>query len=123
MSDLQAVAGAVAERGDTRRNAPSQTKDKGQRDWTIKGLPSQTVDVAREAASASGMKINAWIGQIINESAEKINKHTVYDVASHTDGSEYNHSEIGKLRSQNEDLVRTVSRLSAMLAKTFQISE
>ena len=41
-----------------------------QRQWTIKGLPQETVEVTRAAAKRSGMKLNSWVSGTLKKAAE-----------------------------------------------------
>ena len=119
MSDLQrGISTRSAPRKNTRKGRRGATeKSQNSKDWTIKGLPADTVDVARDAAKESGMKINAWVAQVFEKAASS----PIPEPRSVLGGSEGKHpnveSEIAWLRTRNEELHETVRNLSAALAK------
>lgn len=94
------------------------SEDKGkQKDWTIKGLPVEAVDIARDSARASGMKINAWVSQAFTEAATGgLPRRQEGDHALHS-GSFDMDFELRKLRVQNDELLQTINNLSAAIAK------
>jgi len=97
------------------------------RQWTIKGLNSQTVDVSREAAKRSGMKINAWISQaletaaaeILPDSADGEDSDDAPMIDSHGQESAVQHlqRELARLRADNEDMRKTVKLMNDILLK------
>ncbi|OAN57456.1 hypothetical protein [Sphingobium sp. TCM1] len=118
MTDLQTVGNTVGERGLAEQGNVGKRKGFEQKDWTIKGLPAETVEGAREAAKSSGMKINAWVSKVL-EDAFSNDVPLMGQGKSLSDPSDTDMSrEIDKLRSINEDLIRTVKTLSALLAKS-----
>ncbi|MBF7012232.1 hypothetical protein QUC32_21535 [Novosphingobium resinovorum] len=117
MSDLQAVEATVAERGVPNRGTRGKGRGRAQKDWTIKGLSPETVEVAREAAKSSGMKINAWVSQALTDAACDVPRDREFDYDDrHHDVAK---SEIEKLRARNDELIQTVNTLSALLAKSY----
>jgi len=42
----------------------------GTRQWTLKGIPENAVDLSREAAKRSGMKLNSWVTAALQRAAE-----------------------------------------------------
>lgn len=120
MSDLQAL--------ETSRSAPNQSdlgksrparsrKNQISKDWTIKGLPAEAVEVARDAARESGMKINAWVANVFEQAAQE--RLPTPSPAREVELSHYLNAddEIRRLRARNEELFQTVSNLSQALAK------
>ncbi len=39
--------------------------------WTLKGVPNQTVDMARKAARLRGMRIGAWVAESLQKAASR----------------------------------------------------
>lgn len=91
------------------------------KDWTIKGLPNETVEVSRAAAKKNGMKINAWVSRALNEAANETADKGLRDrnfTDAHSHGFESHLlDEMAKLRAQNDDLVQTVNSMSAILLR------
>jgi hypothetical protein len=121
MSNVQL---AVAKR-DGRQGGVRSGKAKPQagnlRDWTIKSLPPETVEVSRDAARKSGMKINAWVGKALQNAADGTSASNASATAT---GEIVNleHSilrEIAELKEQNLNLTETVNSISAMLLKMY----
>jgi len=104
-------------------NATHASSQQEARDWTIKSLSSETVEVSREAARRSGMKINAWVSKALESAASE--PATTHRVSHSTDDVEIvklEHSilkEISDLKAQNESLVQTVNSISSMLLKMY----
>ncbi|TCM19596.1 hypothetical protein EDF56_103239 [Novosphingobium sp. PhB165] len=117
MSDLQAVDITVVERGVPKQGTHGKSPERAHQDWTIKGLPTEAVSVAREAAKASGMKINAWVSHALTEAAQDIGKKCHEGLAESSE-NEFANIEIKKLRERNEELIQTVNTLTALLAKS-----
>lgn len=117
MSELHTVEHTVEGRGAVPGENYSKGTRSAQKDWTIKGLPSETVTVAREAAKASGMKINAWVSQALSNAASEPKRENVQNLSkNHQD--RIIDSEVESLRIKNEELVKTVNTLTALLAKS-----
>ena len=109
------------------RSAPRKNTRKGRRganqpnssskDWTIKGLPADTVDIARDAAKESGMKINAWVAQVFEHAAHSGPPQAIRTANMKNSSAINVDDEIAWLRSRNEELHETIRNLSAALAK------
>lgn len=116
MTDLHPV-GSSQSAGKSNNKKTDQSAEQ-QQDWTIKGLPAETVQVTREAAKRSGMKINAWVSRALADAAcDSINgDNSQFTVRSE---SIENHilEEITKLREQNEALKQTIDSMSTILIK------
>jgi hypothetical protein len=41
----------------------------GTRQWTIKGIPPEAVEISRDAARRSGMKLNSWVARALSTAA------------------------------------------------------
>src|SRR5271168_2273065 len=39
--------------------------------WTLKGVPSETVEMTRQAARMRGMKIGAWVADALRQAAKR----------------------------------------------------
>ncbi len=123
MTNLQPI-------GDERRSPQKRTIRKASaqaaadsKDWTIKRLAPETIEITREAARLSGMKINAWVGKALQEAAATRDAPLAGDSAYDRDNArELEKSileEIAQLRAQNADLVETVNSISAILLKMY----
>lgn len=125
MSDVQPLEGKrrVRSKGGNLEKARS---DNDTRDWTIKSLSPETVEVSREAARRSGMKINAWVGKALEAAAAS--EIPVGAMSGDTTNRNDNEviqleqsilREISDLKAQNESLVQTVNGISSMLIKMY----
>jgi hypothetical protein len=95
------------------------------RQWTLKGLAPETVNVSREAARRSGMKLNAWVSRALEQAAMGTDGNSPVD--SHEDPFtyppnsgdtlQYIKEELVRLRAQNEDMRSTVNTMSSILLK------
>lgn len=105
------------------RKAAITSREANSKDWTIKRLSPATIDVTREAARRSGMKINAWVGKALERAAtgSEVSHGTVSapDPSKVLKLEESIFHEISRLRAQNEDLVQTVNSMSAILLKMY----
>jgi hypothetical protein len=129
MSDVQPLEGKRRVRsrsGNDRREATSSDHEGASRDWTIKSLPPETVDVSREAARRAGMKINAWVGKALEAAAANLSQPAqiargeVRPTEDEVVQLEYSIlKEIHDLKAQNESLVQTVNGISSMLIKMY----
>ncbi len=90
------------------------------RQWTIKGLPSETVEVSREAAKRSGMKLNSWVGMALQKAAETPmpNKEAALEVSKDVE-LRLIKEELARIRAQGEVLESTVNSISAILIKLY----
>lgn len=90
-------------------------------DWTIKGLPKETVEISREAAKNNGMKINAWVSKALNQAASK--EHVDVPRAHETDSDEsfreHVLQQLEKIKERDNDLIATVNSMSAILLKLY----
>jgi hypothetical protein len=116
MTDLHPV-GSNQSAGNNHNKKKDQSAEL-QQDWTIKSLPAETVQVTREAAKRSGMKINAWVSRALADAAcDSINGN--FSQLTLRPESIENHilEEITKLREQNEALKQTIDSMSTILLK------
>ncbi|WP_394439283.1 hypothetical protein ACGGKE_00975 [Sphingobium naphthae] len=123
MSDLQSLDVTRAKRSRSKRTSAAKISHEGaaSKDWTIKGLPSETVNISREAAKRSGMKINAWVSKAL-ETAASDDAMPSFANAMQTHNPQFDAhiiEEIAKLRMQNEDLAQTINSMSALLLKMY----
>jgi hypothetical protein len=123
MSDVQPL-GAKRHVRSTGGHARRKKVDKVEnaRDWTIKSLPPETVEISREAAKRSGMKINAWVGRALQSAAIGDPSETLTLGDGAVQIVDLEHSilrEIAALRLQNENLTQTVNSISSMLLKMY----
>lgn len=117
MSDLQH---SESSRSESQKKRTKKTSDQP-KDWTIKGLPADTVEITREAAKQNGMKINAWVSRALYEAATEVSHERDFP-ASHggVEVAQYHLSdEISRLRRQNEELIQTVTNMTNILAKMY----
>lgn len=113
--------------GSTRSDKRTPKVENTSKDWTIKSLSPEAIEVSRDAAKRSGMKINAWVGKALMSAATdpEAEKNSSDDRrAEHTDREmvKLEHSilkEISDLKSQNESLTQTVNSISSMLLKMY----
>lgn len=92
------------------------------RQWTLKGLAPETVEVSRDAAKRSGMKLNAWVSRALEQAAtgsvvlpQNSTKPAVDSQG--IDTIQRISEEILTLRAQNEDMRNTVNTMSSILLK------
>jgi hypothetical protein len=120
MPDVQPLEGKRRVRSKP-KNVQSNTAAVS-RDWTIKSLAPETVEVTREAAKRSGMKINAWVGQALEAAASVPVSTRTRTHVSDSEMVQLEHSilkEISDLKAQNANLVQTVNSISSMLLKMY----
>lgn len=98
----------------------SQNQNSDSRQWTIKGLSPDTVEVSREAAKRSGMKLNSWVGMALQRAAETPVKAAVSN-PEHPKADELRliKEELARIRAQGEVLESTVNSISAILLKLY----
>jgi len=90
------------------------------RQWTIKGLPPETVEVSREAAKKSGMKLNSWVGMALQRAAESpTSTSTGTSDTSKADELKLIKEELARIRAQGEALESTVNSISSILLKLY----
>jgi len=104
------------------RDPTDVDRSESTRQWTLKGLAPETVEVSRGAAKRSGMKLNAWVSRALEQAATgnvslpddgRKTDTDVEGVATLQRISE----EILRLRAQNEDMRNTVNTMSSILLK------
>ena len=109
-------------------NAPSQSgtvestlgQSNDLRQWTIKGLAPETVQVSREAAKRSGMKLNSWVGMALQKAAETpIVSDASLGVANKDEELADIRNELAKIRAQGEALESTINSISSLLLKLY----
>ena len=119
MTDLHAgVSPGLAPTQSRQKRQTSDVREKANsKDWTIKGLRSEAVDIARDAAKESGMKINAWVAQVFEQAAQGSIPQPKFS-AEMTDQSRPRvEDEIAWLKARNDELHETIRNLSTALAK------
>ncbi|MFW2342042.1 hypothetical protein [Brevundimonas sp.] len=89
------------------------------RQWTIKGLPAETVEVSRDAARKSGMKLNSWIRQALETAAEVEQSTTPARLSKGTPQSDLEvvEQELARVREKTAHLEATVNNLSSIMLK------
>lgn len=96
------------------------------RQWTLKGLAPETVQVSRDAAKRSGMKLNAWVSRALEKAANSeeewsatTNPRSESDAAPDTERDDIQaiRKEILRLRAENESMVKTVNTMNTILLK------
>jgi hypothetical protein len=92
------------------------------RQWTLKGLAPETVEVSRDAAKRSGMKLNAWVSRALEQAATDFGTLPASEEKSEAvlpDSVMIQHikEELVRLRAQNEDMRNTVNTMSSVLLK------
>lgn len=94
------------------------------RQWTLKGIPQDTVEISREAARLSGMKLNSWVGKALMSAANPV----VEEAQSPSDTElarrvveleEYIRHELSSLREQQGHIESTMNGISSMLIKMY----
>ena len=94
------------------------SNDSAPRQWTLKGMPTETVEVTRDAAKRSGMKLNAWVSKALEQAASSNVQHlSLSDGRSSEEFVAYIKDEISQLRAQTEDMKNTVNSMSSILLK------
>jgi hypothetical protein len=99
---------------------------RGSRQWTIKGIAPEDVEISREAARRSGMKLNSWVGSALRRAAiaHEENEHQRLeeeDVAARVAELEsYVKAEFERLRAQTNQVSDTLNCLSALLLKMYR---
>ena len=116
MTDLNPVGSSASAHKNIQKNKKIGADN--QQDWTIKGLPAETVESTRAAARSSGMKINAWVGRALAEAASDVaqNAQAAARVPPES-ADQYILEELAKLRQQNEALRQTVDSMNIILLK------
>lgn len=128
MSDVQPLGATrrVRTTGGNARDKKNIGTENESKDWTIKSLSPEAIDVSREAAKRSGMKINAWVGRALMSAASEpaaVSGSTIPSgVRDDREMVKLEYSilkEISDLKTQNENLVQTVNSISSMLLKMY----
>lgn len=89
------------------------------RQWTLKGLAPETVEVTREAARRSGMKLNSFVSLALEKAAADVSNAEII-ASSHeprSDDLETIKSELARIRAQGEHLESTINSISSLLIK------
>jgi hypothetical protein len=93
------------------------------RQWTLKGLAPETVEVSRDAAKRSGMKLNAWVSRALANAAVGADFTGQASAALNSnisnDKIEVIMDELLRLRAESEDMKNTVNSMSSILLKLF----
>lgn len=95
--------------------------DRESRQWTLKGLAPETVEVTRDAAKRSGMKLNSFVSLALERAAAEVVASGAKSGAEAAEPtSEEIHdikAELAKVRARSEQLESTVHSMSAILLK------
>ncbi len=85
------------------------------RQWTIKNLSPETVEVTRDAAKRSGMKINAFINQALERAVATHDGHIATAAEPGTPNRDYEHilREIESLKDSMNSLSNVVVKMLA----------
>lgn len=97
-------------------------RQEASRQWTLKGLAPETVEVSRDAAKRSGMKLNAWVSRALEQAAMGNSGGSVREAnasAPRVEGETIQHikEELVRLRAQSEDMRKTMDTMSSILLK------
>jgi hypothetical protein len=109
--------------------APSSLQDREKtaermeppRQWTLKGLAPETVEVSREAAKRSGMKLNAWVSRALEHAAapesglQREESHDTLSAPEHT--VQRIKEELLRLRAESNEMRSTVNTMTQILLK------
>ena len=89
------------------------------RQWTIKGLDPSTIEVTRDAAKRSGMKLNSFVSQALAKAAADAGPKKADPCADETafDDLQLIKAELTKIREQGQQLESTINSISAILLK------
>lgn len=91
------------------------------RQWTLKGLAPETVEVSRDAAKRSGMKLNAWVSRALANAAVSPDSTSQASAALNLDISNDKidgiMEELLRLRAESKDMKNTVNTMSSILLK------
>ena len=91
------------------------------RQWTLKGLAPGTVEVSREAAKRSGMKLNAWVSRALEQAAGPDHPTTEREVEPDapvgSDAVQLIQAELVRLRAESAEMRKTVETMTQILLK------
>jgi hypothetical protein len=91
------------------------------RQWTLKGLAPETVEVSREAAKRSGMKLNAWVSRALEQAAAPEtgvrSEESRSLVSAPEDTVRQMKEELVRLRAESDEMRSTVNTMSQILLK------
>ncbi|WP_374573711.1 hypothetical protein [Phenylobacterium sp.] len=96
--------------------------DRESRQWTIKGLPPATVEVTREAAKRSGMRLNSFVSLALERAAaDAMPGKPVGARLSEVALDDLNEikSQLAQIREKGEQLESTINSISAILLKLY----
>lgn len=93
----------------------------GLRQWTLKGLAPEIVEVSREAAKRSGMRLNAWVSRALEQAAlpqsATPGQNTSETPAPDSDMVQRIQEELLRLRAESTEMRKTVDTMSQILLK------
>ena len=117
------TSGNVHTEREDHANVVQMSQSGSTRQWTIKGISPDAVDISREAARRSGMKLNSWVGLALRRAAETSpsSEDMDYDqLAKRVATLEgYIKAEFDRLRLQSAQIESTVNCISALLLKMY----
>jgi flagellar capping protein FliD len=97
----------------------------GARQWTIKGIAPEAVEISREAARRNGMKLNSWVGAALKRAAASNDAGTYLvdrdeDVAAKVaDLQAYMETEFKRLHEQSAQMEQTINSLTSFLVRLY----
>jgi hypothetical protein len=93
----------------------------GLRQWTLKGLAPEIVEVSREAAKRSGMRLNAWVSRALEQAAVPQSatpcQATSDTPTASSDMVQRIQEEVLRLRAESTEMRKTVDTMSQILLK------
>jgi len=114
------LEGPVGERG--RAEPGNDNVVPASRQWTIKGISPDAVEVSREAARRSGMKLNSWVSSALQRAATEADDkpegaadEALVRKVGELEG--YLKEELEQLRAKSEQIESTINSISAILLK------
>ncbi|MFA5964645.1 MAG: hypothetical protein WC804_11565 [Sphingomonas sp.] len=117
-SDLPSGVSSLSEFGSSYQ---VNDRHESSRQWTIKGLAPETVEVSRDAAKRSGMKLNAWVSRALERAATNggvpAEGTQAKQPPSDVETIQHIRNELERLHIQTEDMKNTMQTMTAILLK------
>jgi len=118
MSIATADETAVARPQSHAQTPQASDSERESRQWTLKGLAPETVEVTRDAARRSGMKLNSFVSLALERAASEVTSGKASKPAEpEPDDLHAIKEELAKIRAQGEHLESTINSISAILLK------
>jgi len=114
-----AVSRSAATGTSANASAPVADAERESRQWTIKGLDPSTIEVTRDAAKRSGMKLNSFVSQALTKAAADTGSKAIEPCVDDLGSADLQviKSELAKIREQGQQLESTINSISAILLK------